>query len=146
MTEAAMAERDDDPAIPAASLTADILERAVRQFATGARRNGGADKEHRRYDLLPREAIYAYAMHMGRGAAEHGARNWERGIPLSTYYNSAMDHLLRYGTGYRDEPHLEAALWNVACLVATRSRIRRGLLPRELDDMPELPPDVLPGY
>lgn len=119
-----------------------------RTFATGAQRDRGQgeEKRYRRYDLLPREALHAFAMHMGRGAEKYQARNWEKGMPLSEYYNSAVDHLLRLAEGYTDEAHDAAALWNIACLIATRRRIERGLLPAELDDLQRLPPDRTPGF
>ena len=35
-----------------------------------------------------------------------------------------------------DEPHLEMAIWNLMCLQETKSMIKMGLLPKELDDIP----------
>ena len=110
---------------------------ARRQFETGAVRDRGVgdDKKYRRYDLLPRLPLYRYARHMGRGAAKYAARNWEKGMPLSEFYNSAMDHMLKYACGFDDEDHLAAAMWNIGCLIEGEDRIRRGMWPKELDDI-----------
>lgn len=37
--------------------------------------------------------------------------------------------------GEKDEDHLISALWNIACAVTTRERIRKKLLPKELMDV-----------
>lgn len=85
---------------------------ARRQFETGALR----DIEHGkgRYDLLPWEAIHQLAQHCEEGALKYGERNCEKGIPLSSLLDSAIRHLSRYMMGWDDEPHLRAALWNIA--------------------------------
>lgn len=105
------------------------------ESSTGALRDRTDEKKLRRYDLLPREPLYRFAMHMGKGAVKYAARNWEKGMPLSEFYNSAMDHMLKYACGFDDEPHLDAALWNIACLMEGEERIRRGLWPAEMDDI-----------
>lgn len=110
---------------------------ARRQFETGAVRDRGVgeEKKYRRFDLLPRLPLYRYAIHMGKGAAKYAARNWEKGMPLSEFYNSAMDHMLKFACGFDDEDHLAAAMWNIGSLIEGQDRIRRGLWPKELDDI-----------
>lgn len=108
-----------------------------RTFPTGAMRDRGDGKAFRRYDLLPVHALHLLAMHFGRGAAKYSPRNWELGMPLSELHNSAEAHRLKLLAGYDDEPHAVAWLWNVACFVETMERIRLGVLPAELDDMPK---------
>lgn len=105
-----------------------------REFETGAVRDISAGKG--RFDLLPPEAITAFAVHMENGCVKYGERNWEKGISLSSFLDSAMRHLFKYLMGMRDEPHLEAAFWNLGCLIATRARIDAGKLPETLDDLP----------
>lgn len=107
-----------------------------RVFDSGAQRDSGR-KEFRRYDLLPVHALFRLATHFGKGAKKYQARNWEKGMPLSEFYNSAMSHQQKMLAGYTDEDHETAWLWNVACFVETRERISLGLLPSELDDMPK---------
>jgi hypothetical protein len=105
-----------------------------REFHTGAVRDMSSGKG--RYDLLPPEAIFAYAKHMEDGAAKYEARNWEKGIQLHSFWDSAVRHLFKYLAGKRDEDHLAAAFWNIGCLIATRDRINEGQLPESLDDLP----------
>jgi hypothetical protein len=105
-----------------------------RTFHTGSVRDIREGKG--RYDLLPPEAIFSLATQMELGAKKYDARNWEKGQPISCYLDSGIRHLFRYLQGDRDEDHLRAALWNLACCVATRERIKAGILPQELWDIP----------
>lgn len=106
-----------------------------RSWKTGAQRDSSSDSKGRP-DLRPVHALNVLDQHMARGALKYEARNWELGMPLSIYYNSATRHAEKFLAGYDDEDHLAAWFWNVACLIETRERIRVGLLSEELDDMP----------
>lgn len=105
------------------------------EFSTGSVRDVRTGKG--RYDLLPTRGIRRLAKHFEDGSEKYGCRNWERGQPLSRYMDSALRHLFNHLEGMRDEPHLSAAFWNIACYADTEERIKAGLLPAELDDMPE---------
>lgn len=105
-----------------------------REFTTGAVRDRGAMKG--RPDLRPVHALQRLDLHMEKGAKKYASRNWEKGMPLSEFFNSAQRHADKLLAGYTDEDHADAWLWNVACFIETRERIKRGLLPAELDDMP----------
>jgi len=121
---------------------------ARRSFDTGAQRDRGVGdaKKFRRYDLLPVHCLHRLAMHYGKGAAKYEARNWEKGMPLSEYHNSAEAHRMKLLAGYTDEDHMSAWLWNVACFVETKERIALGLLPKELDDMPTTCAGLTPTF
>lgn len=109
-------------------------DRDLQSFDTGAVRDVQGDKGLP--SLRPVHALNRLDRHMQRGAQKYAARNWEQGIPLSRFADSALRHLDKALAGYDDEDHLAAALWNVACLVDTQERIRARLLPDELDDLP----------
>lgn len=114
----------------------DLKDSGTRQqFGTGAVRDAAEGKG--RFDLVPYHGVKAIARQMERGAKKYTARNWEAGIPLSSFLNSAENHLGKLKAGYTDEPHLDAALWNLACLAEGIERIRAGLWPKELDDLPK---------
>ncbi len=83
-----------------------------REFETGAVRDIQDGKG--RYDLIPWEAIHELALHCEQGAIKYGERNCEKGIPVHSLIDSAIRHLSCYLRGMKDEPHLRAALWNVA--------------------------------
>ena len=89
---------------------ADSGDRTV--FPTGAVRDMHRGKG--RYDLIPWEAIHELALHCEAGARKYGERNVEKGIPISSLVDSAFRHLSKYMQGMDDEPHLRAALWNIA--------------------------------
>lgn len=104
-----------------------------QEFNTGARRDTQAGKG--RFDLLPPRAIKRLAKHYENGARKYGDRNWEKGMPLSRFMDSAMRHMFKTLEGQKDEDHLIAAAWNVLCVAELQERIEEGLLPKELDDI-----------
>ena len=105
-----------------------------RNFESGAVRD--AEEGKGRFDLITPIALTRLARHYENGAVKYDARNWEKGIPLSTFMDSTLRHLNKYREGIRDEDHMAAALWNVAGFIHTEEMIKRGLLPEELNDLP----------
>lgn len=110
----------------------DSGERSV--FATGAQRDCQEGKG--RMDLLPFRALIAVARIYEEGAKKYNDNNWRKGIPLSRYVDSGMRHWAKWMMGWRDEPHLEQAAWNIMCLIETKQMIEEGLLPESLNDLP----------
>lgn len=106
-----------------------------RKFQTGAVRDRGALKG--RPDLRAVHALQRYDLHNEKGAAKYDARNWEKGMPLSEFFNSAQRHAEKLLAGYTDEDHEAAWAWNVLHFIETKHRIKIGLLPKDLDDMPK---------
>jgi hypothetical protein len=104
------------------------------EFSTGAVRDVQENKG--RLDLLPFLAMLRLSKHYERGCLKYGDRNWEKGIPLSRYFDSGVRHAVKAFMGFKDEHHWTAALWNFSCLIETKDRIELGLLPKELDDLP----------
>jgi len=110
-------------------------------YNTGAMRDNQIGKG--RYDLISPIALKRLAIHMENGARRYADRNWEKGLPLNRYYDSAMRHMQRYlldrmlGKDH-EEDHLAAAMWNIHCLIHTEEMIGLGLLPDELDNLPNL--------
>jgi len=105
-----------------------------QQFKSGAVRDAASMKG--RFDLVAVAGVLRQVLQMERGAVKYHARNWEKGMPLSVYFNSGLGHILAHVQGFDDEPHLDAALWNFACMAETHIRIQMGVLPKELDDLP----------
>ena len=103
-------------------------------FATGSVRDIRTNKG--RYDLLPAHAIYRLARVYQKGAAKYGDDNWRKGQPVRRTLDSALRHLFEFMEGYRDEDHLAQAMWNLAAAIETLEGVRRGALPKELDDLP----------
>lgn len=103
------------------------------QYETGAVREGKAGKG--RFDLVPSYPLLRLAQHYEMGAVGKGDRNWEIGIPLSSYLDSAERHIANFKDGERTEDHLIAAVWNLFGYIWTEEMIRRGVLPSTLDDI-----------
>lgn len=90
------------------------------EFETGAVRDMAQGKG--RCDLLPPLALLRLARHFEAGAEKYGDRNWEKGIPLHSFIDSAIRHVLRYMAGHDDEDHLCAAAWNLICAMETEEK------------------------
>lgn len=106
-----------------------------REFGTGSVRDVRDGKG--RYDLLPPNALFLVARQFEEGARKYGDNNWLKGQPLSAYLDSATRHGFNVLAGLDDENHAVAAAWNWLAFLETRHRIEIGLLPKELNDLPE---------
>lgn len=67
---------------------------------------------------------FAFAMlelskHFEAGAKKYGERNWQKGIPIHCYIDSAVRHFLKYLAGEKDEHHDRAFMWNIVCCIWT---------------------------
>ncbi|MDD3049739.1 MAG: DUF5664 domain-containing protein [Candidatus Cloacimonetes bacterium] len=57
--------------------------------------------------------------HFEDGAKKYGENNWQKGIPVHCYIDSAVRHLLKDNRGDTDEPHDRAFVWNILCCMWT---------------------------
>ena len=57
--------------------------------------------------------------HFEHGADKYGENNWQKGLPVKCYINSAVRHLLKWLRGDNDEPHDRAFCWNIMCAIWT---------------------------
>jgi hypothetical protein len=88
------------------------------------------------YDLIPYISLERLAIQYEKGAEKYRDRNWEKGGYFSRHLNSAIRHLFKTVTGMNDEDHAAAAVWNILCIMHHEVMIERGLVPSEMDDMP----------
>lgn len=107
-----------------------------RKFMTGSVRDASTGKG--RPSLLPIMALIEVSKHFEKGAIKYDERNWELGQPYSSYYDSAQRHLMKFWGGATDEDHLTAYAWNALCQLDTFLRVKKGMLPEELDDRPDV--------
>lgn len=82
-----------------------------REFSTGACRDMAEGKG----DMvsLPNNAILRLSRHYENGAKKYGRWNYTKGIPVSSFLDSALRHLFKYLDGWDDEDHLSAAAFNI---------------------------------
>ena len=57
--------------------------------------------------------------HFEEGAKKYGEYNWQKGIPVHCYIDSAVRHYLKWVRGDKDEPHNRAFVWNLLCCIWT---------------------------
>ena len=58
-------------------------------------------------------AMLEVAIQYEDGARKYAERNWEIGIPLHCFIDSAVRHYLKWRRGDTDEPHDREVLWNL---------------------------------
>ena len=87
----------------------DSGERTV--FPTGSVR----DMHEGKGDMvsIPWESILRLSKHYENGAKKYQRWNFRKGIPISSFIDSACRHLAKYQCGMDDEDHLSAAAFNV---------------------------------
>ena len=64
-------------------------------------------------------ATIEVSIHFEEGLKKYGERNWEKGIPLQAFVNSATRHYVKWIRGDNNERHDRAVLWNLVCAIAT---------------------------
>ena len=95
--------------------------KAIREPSTGKGR----------FDLITPFGLSRIARWYELGAMKYADRNWEKGIPFSRYFDSAMRHMNKYMMGMTDEDHLAAACWNLLAIMHHEE-----LNQKDLDDLP----------
>lgn len=82
-----------------------------RVFSTGATRDNCDNKG----DMVsvPWESILRLSRLYQEGAKRYERWNFRKGIPVSSFIDSACRHLAKYQCGMDDEDHLAAAAFNV---------------------------------
>ena len=69
---------------------------------------------HERKWSVP-ELMLETSIHFEEGAKKYGENNWQKGIPIKCYIDSAVRHYLKWHNGDTDEPHDRAFVWNLLC-------------------------------
>lgn len=67
-------------------------------------------------------ALLELSIHFEEGAKKYGDNNWQKGIPVSCYIDSAVRHYLKYCRGDDDERHDRAFMWNIVCCIWETSK------------------------
>ena len=62
-------------------------------------------------------AFLEVAKHFEEGAEKYGENNWQKGLPVHCYIDSAVRHYLKWLRGDKDEPHDRAFVWNLLCCI-----------------------------
>lgn len=119
----------------------DALEETMKdsgkrqQFNTGAVRDTAEDKP--RVDLISPFAQWREGIWLMQGAKNYKERNWEKGIPIARCIASLERHIQQYKMGDTSEDHMAAIRTNAGFIIHFEEMVKRGLLPKELDDMPK---------
>lgn len=101
---------------------------------TGGEREASIGKG--RFDLVPSYPHLRLAKHYENGAKKYAERNWEKGLDLKRFIDSAERHMNQFKDGDRSEDHLAAILWNIYGYIWTEREIEEGRLPKSLSTVP----------
>ena len=63
--------------------------------------------------------ILEVSKHFEEGAAKYGENNWQKGIPVKCYMDSAIRHYIKHLRGDSDENHSRAFIWNILTAIWT---------------------------
>jgi hypothetical protein len=121
--------------------TGDLCSREVRHDKTlEATNEFGTVRETKKgkgaYELISPIGLKELALVYEEGAEHHESRNWEKGMKFGGALQSAIRHIQQYLEGMRDERHLGQAVWNIFAVIHFEELIKRGLAPKELNDLP----------
>lgn len=92
----------------------------MKQTEFGSKRESNEGRG--RFDLIPYEAMEALAKWYEEGAKKYDERNWEKGISVKDCINRMIRHALKVGSGFTDEDHLAAVMWNAAAAITMMQR------------------------
>ena len=57
------------------------------------------------------------SVHFEEGAKKYGENNWQKGLPVNCYVDSAARHWLKWRRSDQDERHDRALAWNLMCCI-----------------------------
>lgn len=63
------------------------------------------------------DMLLEVSKHFEEGAEKYGENNWQKGIPVERYIDSATRHYLKCLRIDGDEPHARAFVWNLMCCI-----------------------------
>jgi hypothetical protein len=69
------------------------------------------------YHSSPETMLLEVSKHFEEGATKYGENNWQKGLPVNCYIDSAVRHYLKHRRGDTDEPHDRAFVWNILCCI-----------------------------
>jgi hypothetical protein len=69
------------------------------------------------YNCSYETMLLEVSKHFEEGALKYGENNWQKGIPVDCYMDSAIRHYLKWRRGDKDEPHDRAFVWNLMCCI-----------------------------
>lgn len=67
-------------------------------------------------------ALLDVSKHYQDGCRKYGERNWEKGLPVHCYIDSAVRHYIKFRRGDDDEAHCRAFMWNILGALWTQEK------------------------
>lgn len=83
------------------------------------------------------QALQILSIHLEKGAKKYEPRNWEKGFFLVDIFDSLQRHIDAMLREEDDEDHYAACLCNIMFFYHTFWKIKYGMLPSSLNDLPQ---------
>lgn len=108
-------------------VVADVMGLSTLEYISCFVGSGETRHLERLLEAIPQDGIFCdgptmfleVAKHFEEGAKKYGENNWQKGIPVHCYIDSAVRHYLKFLRGDKDEPHDRAFCWNIMCAIWT---------------------------
>ncbi len=91
-----------------------------RLFESGAQRDSNKGKI--RPDLISPYMLKALGKVLADGASHYGERNWEKGMPLDIFKESASRHYVQWMNNETDEDHAAKLIFNIMAWIHFRDK------------------------
>lgn len=91
-----------------------------RIFESGAQRDSNEGKI--RPDLISPYMLKALGKVLAEGASHYGERNWEKGMPMDIFKESASRHYVQWMNNETDEDHAAKLIFNVMAWIHFRDK------------------------
>ncbi len=88
-----------------------LKEVKSRVFESGAKRDSNEGKI--RPDLISPKMLKALGKVLAEGAKHYGERNWEKGMSLDVFKESAARHYVSWMNDEQDEDHAAKLIFNI---------------------------------
>lgn len=96
------------------------MNKDKRTFESGAQRDSNEGKI--RPDLISPYMLKALGKVLADGATHYGERNWEKGMPLDIFKESAARHYVQWMANETDEDHAAKLIFNVMAFIHFRDK------------------------
>lgn len=95
-----------------------------QEYESGMRRDTQEGKPN--YNLLPRDFLRRWAMHMTKAVPKYGRDNWTLANSqeeLQRFEDSALRHMMMWLDGETDEDHASAICFNIAAAERVKGKL-----------------------
>lgn len=107
----------DDPVIGSLAYFVSSRDNIYLYKAISAALDAVNEEGYVMFDGRVHTMLLETSIHFEDGAEKYGPYNWQHGIPVESYIDSAVRHYIKWLRGDNDERHDRAFAWNLICCI-----------------------------